>query len=233
MDWQELQRNRIDNVRKWRARYFHKAQEASPVLGYMVLWAVFNALYNVAYLPERKVQSIRERDGHPIPRMKYQRESKLLKDFSGCLSEEVGLINDLLAPHLRKALEAFSSRRPDICQPANRVTVAGQEYDLCAPIGIASIDRRVYREDGSVIYQYAPFDLELTEDGKLCDRRKFFRQLVFFLYQLRNNIVHGGAAFISVEKEIAGQALPVLQAIVDYVLKHEEVIYKASRYDAG
>jgi len=228
MDWEPIQQERLANIRQWYQDYY--VEDVPRTIRYMVLWAVFNALYNLAYLPKRKVTGIHEEDGHRIPNIWCMGEKEILKKFAVHLSRQDGLLTQLLQGDTRRSLEEFSSRMPNISQPTEEIDIEvdGEIISVDEFQGIASIDRRFYRDDGSVIYQYAPFDFDLNENDQPVDKVRMMRQLILFLYQLRNNIVHGGSAFISTRKLITEQALPVLKTIVDYILDHEELVTTAT-----
>jgi len=228
MNWSDLQSKRLENIREWYVDNYVETPYLPSVIKYMVLWAVLNALYNLAYLPARSISKVSEVDGYRIPLISTGAESEILKKFARKLSEHDGLISQLMCEDILGYLQEFAHRRPDVYQPNQKICceVKNKPYTFTVDEfrGIASIDRRVYRDDGSVLYQYSPFDLKLDEAGRPQDRTKFMRQLVRFLYQLRNNIVHGGSAFVSTKKMIATQALPVLETIVDYVFAHDELV---------
>ena len=228
MEWKQIQQERLSNVRQW--YWYYYVEDRPCIIRYMVLWAVFNALYNLAYLPKRKVTGIHEEDGHRIPNIWCMGEKEILKKFAVHLSRQDGLLTQLLQGDTRRSLEEFSSRMPNISQPTEEIDIEvdGEIISVDEFQGIASIDRRIYRDDGSVIYQYAPFDFDLNENDQPVDKVRMMRQLILFLYQLRNNIVHGGSAFISTRKLITEQALPVLKTIVDYILDHEELVTTAT-----
>jgi hypothetical protein len=91
--------------------------------------------------------------------------------------------------------------------------------------GIASIDNRLVLDDGTVLFQYQHLDLNLNKDNFPNDCRKLFRQLIFVLYQLRNNIVHGGSAAYFMQKtELSTGAIRLLDDIVWYILGHPELL---------
>jgi hypothetical protein len=231
MDWERIQRERLKSIDYW----YHDNYQAdiSPVIQYMVLWAVFNALYNLAYLPKRRVTNIREEYGHRIPTIWYTKEKEILRKFAIHLSKQDELVSGSLMDDNLQYLTEFSRRIPNVDQPAERITVEIKDekhaFEVAEFRGIASIDKRFYQDDGSIIYQYAPFDLDLDEDGAPIDRKKLLKQLIFFLYQLRNNIVHGGSASIQTKELIAKQAQPVLETIVDYIFAHEELVITAAQ----
>ena len=84
---------------------------------------------------------------------------------------------------------------------------------------------RLFLENGKVLFQYHCLDLDLAQDNLPKDRRNFFLQLLYMLYQLRNNIVHGGsAAFFMQKTDLTVGALRLLDALVQYLFHHSELL---------
>jgi hypothetical protein len=231
MDWERIQQERLESIHDWHRRNYVRPREIPipPVVRYMTLWAVFNALYNVAFLPKRRVRSV---SSNGIPYIRYKGDKSKIKEFSRHISEQSDLVKALVEQHY-ETLRGFSNRRPRIDQPHPEITVQVDGEERVFKIedfrGIASIDNRYYLEDGSILYQYTFLDFDLNDNGEPNDSEKFMQQLLLFLYQLRNNIVHGGAAFVETKKLVANQAIPVLETVVNHVLDHEEVIMTAAR----
>jgi hypothetical protein len=229
MDWERIQQRRLENIREWHLQNYVDAGGVPRVVRYIAFWAVFNALYNVAYLPKRRVKSVRK---NGIPYIRYKDDKSMIDEFSKHPSGQSELVKELIEEHL-ESLQEFSSRRPNVDQPHPEITVEveGEERVFKTEDfrGIASIDHRYYLENGSILYEYTYFDLDLNERGEPNDSDKFMQQLLLFLYQLRNNIVHGGSASIETQELITNKAIPVLETIVKYVLTHEEVIVTAAK----
>lgn len=58
------QQNRLSDVREWYRKFYlyrasHEEDPVDPVvIRYLILWAVFNALYNIPDMPNRRVSSV-------------------------------------------------------------------------------------------------------------------------------------------------------------------------------
>jgi hypothetical protein len=125
----------------------------------------------------------------------------------------------------------LAQRTPQVQQPPNTTAIQfeheHQSYTLNFDDlhGIASIDNRIYLENGKVLFQYHHLDLDLTQDNLPKDCRKFFLQLLYMLYQLRNNIVHGGsAAFFMQKTALSSEAIRLLDTIVWHLIDHPELL---------
>lgn len=73
IDWEKLQTERLENIQEWYIYHFQHSEfnHLFPVVGYMVLWAVFNAIYNLAYLPKRKFKGVKREFEYKIPKISY------------------------------------------------------------------------------------------------------------------------------------------------------------------
>jgi hypothetical protein len=60
--WQKFQFDRVSKIHEWYQQYYENAPLSDPLIQYIVLWSVFNALYNTYDLPNNKLaQKIRGR----------------------------------------------------------------------------------------------------------------------------------------------------------------------------
>jgi hypothetical protein len=233
--WQAYQRRRVDAIRAWFQDHDHEAN--TPMVRYIVLWSVFNALYNTAdipnnHLPNRrtgKYKFLKSR-GHLIPKICVNSEYQRINSISDRLAERDDFL-DCLEKYKEEIL-SLTDHRPRVDQPDNvdpnkifPITykedghwVEG-EFSFDTIRGIASLDRRTYVSEDLLFYQFAPLDNPWEENGEISNKELFVEQILFALYQIRNNIVHGGsAAFMISDKPLVGSALPILKEIVDYLL---------------
>jgi hypothetical protein len=203
---------------------------APESIRYMALWAVFNALYNIADYPKVKIKNVSIDDGQLIPIIRGRDENTKLCFISRKLSQDRQFVAEIMSYH-REFITHLAQRPPDVHQPPNVRSIQFQHedqsyvFDLSELYGIASLDNRIFLQNGTVLFQYRHLDLELDEDNSPHDRAKFFRQLIFMLYQLRNNIVHGGsAAFFMMKTELTISAIGLLESIVQHLFGHTEIL---------
>jgi hypothetical protein len=158
--WREYQRWRTDAIRAWRDK---NDQEAlNPLIRYIVLWAVFNALYNTADLPKNELAQNQEgkpifqkRRGYLIPKIIVRKEHERIESISERLAEKDDFL-DLLKDHRDKIL-SLSNHRPPVVQqddfdPTQDIPVTywggrqwlDGEFSFDSIKGIASLDRRTY-----------------------------------------------------------------------------------------
>jgi hypothetical protein len=227
----EYQGERVDNVRSWYEQIYLPLDGHVPEsIRYMTLWAVFNALYNIADYPKVKLRSVSSDEGIIKPYIRGRDDDKKLRYISRQLAKDNELIADVFRNH-EAFVKELAQRKPEIQQPLETELIQFEfntqtfTLNLSELQGIASIDNRVFLENGAVLFQYHHLDLDLNKDGLPKDRPKFFRQVAFMLYQLRNNIVHGGsAAFFSHKTKLTVGAISLLNAIVQYLLNHSELL---------
>ncbi len=194
----------------------------------MALWAVFNALYNIADIPKVTIKSVMVDDGITKPNIRGRSEDAKLRFISRRFAEDDQFTTELLRDN-RGFIKYLSTRTPEVQQPTGTTAIQyeyeGQRYtcDLANLHGIASIDNRCFLPNGEVLFQYHHLDLDLDANGFPIDRQKFYRQLIFMLYQLRNNIVHGGSATFFMHKtRLSIGAIRLLNSLVQYLFNHPE-----------
>lgn len=227
----DYQRERVNDVRQWYENIYCLLDGHAPEsIRYMTLWAVFNALYNIADYPKVKLKKVSEDEGKPNPNIRGQKEKEKLVFISKSISKDKKLVASIFQNHI-EFIKHLAQRRPEVHQPPGVTSINfehnGQNYslNLSGLYGIASIDNRLFLDDGSVLFQYHHLELNLNKDKLPKDPQKFFKQLIFMLYQLRNNIVHGGsAAFFMQKTELSSGAISLLDDIVRHLLDHPELL---------
>jgi hypothetical protein len=236
----EYKRQRLDNIKLWHDFvYCTLPKETHMAAKYVLLWAVFNAIYNVAssQFETITVDALRFRqgdDGFRLPRRHYVSERDALKSIACRMTlharEEV---EQIVAKHV-ETLKHFSQRKPQVRQPEGidleseiLGTVNGHRYSvrLSDIRGIASLDRRVFLDDGRVLFEYSSLVLELDDNNRPVDFERLMSQLVLYLYQIRNNVVHGGSACsYEVEPELARKGLFILTDLVKLAFDNPNII---------
>ncbi len=227
----DYQRERVNDVRQWYKNIYRPLEGNAPEsIRYMTLWAVFNALYNIADYPKVELRSVSLDDGKTKPYIRGRDDDKKLRFISRSISKDTELVASIFQNHI-EFINRLAQRRPEVHQPSGVTSINfehnGQNYslNLSGLHGIASIDNRLFLGDGSVLFQYHHLELNLNKDNLPKDRQKFFRQLIFVLYQLRNNIVHGGsAAFFMHKTELSIGAMRLLDHIVRHIFDHSELL---------
>jgi len=227
----EYQREMVSDVHSWYNDVYLTLDNFVPEnIRYMALWAVFNALYNIADYPKVKLRSVSVVEGKVKPYIRGRSEDDKLRFISRQLAQDKQIVTIVMQNH-REFIDYLAQRFPQVRQPPD-TTVIKFEYDsqpymldLSNLHGIASIDNRIFLENDSVLFQYHHLDLVLDKENLPADRANFFRQIVFMLYQLRNNIVHGGsAAYDMQKKDISSGALQLLDNIVRHLLESPELL---------
>lgn len=228
----QYQRERVNDVNSWYTDVFRSLDGHAPEsIRYMALWAVFNALYNIADYPKVTLKSVSsDDDGKIKPYIRGRDDDKKLRLIARKLSPDTQFVTSILRDHL-EFITHLAQRTPEVQQPPNTTTIRfeheHQSYtlNLSDLHGIASIDNRLFLEDGKVLFQYHHLDLDLTRENLPKNRRKFFLQLLYMLYQLRNNIVHGGSAAYFMQKTyLSAGAISLLDAIVQHLLDQPELL---------
>jgi len=226
------QLERVNDIRNWYEDVYRPLDGRAPEsIRYMTLWAVFNAIYNVADYPRVKLKSVNpDDDGFIKPYIRGRDEDTKLRYISRRIAQDAQFTNSVLREH-REFITHLAQRTPEVRQPPGTQSIQfehdGQSYtlELSELRGIASLDNRVILDNGAVLFQYHHLELEVDGNNLPKDRQKFFRQLVFMLYQLRNNIVHGGsAAFFMRKTELTIGAIKLLVTFVRYLLDHPELL---------
>lgn len=231
MDLSNYQLERVTDVRRWYEDVHRPLDGHAPEsVRYMTLWAVFNALYNIADYPKVEIRSVSIEDNKTKPKIRGRDDEKKLRFIARSISKDTELVTSIVHDHF-EFINFLVQRNPEVYQPSGVTSINfehnGQSYtlDLSNLYGIASIDNRLFLKNGSVLFQYHYIELDLDTDNLPKDRPKFFRQLIFVLYQLRNNIVHGGsAAFFMRKTELSIGAIRLLDDIVRHILDHPELL---------
>jgi hypothetical protein len=139
-------------------------------------------------------------------------------------------------------INAFVNRIPAVAQregvdPAEQMPIVYKDQDgewvedLFSPTaihGIASLDHRLFLADGYKFFEYAAIESPWDAEGNLIDLEITVKQLLNILYQLRNNVVHGGVVSDK-RKSIINDALPILQKFVELVFANVDQIYTGER----
>lgn len=231
MTLSNYQLERVADVRRWYEDIHRPLDGHAPEsVRYMTLWAVFNALYNIADYPKVELKSVSSDDGKTKPYIHGRNDDKKLRFISRSISKDISLVTTIMQDHF-EFINLLTQRKPEVHQPSGVTSIDfehdGQSYtlDLTDLHGIASIDNRLFLKNGSVLFQYHHIELNLNKDNLPKDRQKFFRQLLYILYQLRNNIVHGGsAAFFMRKTQLSIGAIRLLDDIVRHLLDHPELL---------
>lgn len=227
----DYQLQRVHDISKWYENVFRPLDGHAPEsIRYMALWAVFNALYNIADYPKVVLRGVLVDDGKVKPYIRGRDEDKKLRFISRCFIKDDPFTASLVRDN-REFITYLSQRRPEVQQPEGMASIqfehAGKCYklDLSNLHGIASLDNRLFLKNREVLYQYHHLDLEFCSEGLPKDRQKFYRQLLYMLYQLRNNIVHGGSASFFMHKtKLTGGAIKLLDTLVQYLFRHTELL---------
>lgn len=134
-----------------------------------------------------------------------------------------------------EVLKELANHCPTVGQPDGTIEltyeVIGKKcrLDTSKLRGVASLDRRLVREDGSVLFMYAPFHLNRNDVETTAGRERLIKELVFVLYQIRNNIVHGGSAsFFMMEAPLAAGTLQILEDLVEYLFERPNILLKSN-----
>ena len=234
--WRDYQRNRIESIRCWLQEQV--LDGTSPMICYIIYWAVFNALYNTVdlpynHLPNRRNNRYRftQRRGHILPIICVNSDSKRITLIAKRLADDDNFIKRV--EQHRDAIIELSDHEPPVGQ-ANHLNrddnieityeegtsnwING-EFSIRSIRGIASLDRRLFLKNDLIIYQYAPLDNQWNDAAQIENRDLFVEQLLFVMYQIRNNIVHGGSATFRISKKpLVNLAFPILEDIVEYFL---------------
>ncbi len=224
------QQERITHIRNWYQMWsdLHLDKELDSSVRYLLAWTVFNALYNVADMPNRKPKKPSQSTGQP--RVSWTRERSKLKKIAHRLAANGDFIQDLYRRN-RDFCDQLASRTPQVSQP-DPVDEIPYEVDGEVFIfhsneirGVASLDNRVILDGGYKLFEYETLVIEKRKDGTLIDPKIFIRHMVFVLYQIRNNVAHGGsAAFFLRGNKVSEGAITVLDHIVRHLLKNQDIL---------
>ena len=224
----QYQLERIEAIRCWFHEYYIDGLD--PMISYIILWAVFNALYNTIDLPNNVIRGAYTEEIPPNPYIKGSGERQKIDALSQKISTDEAFIRTLMERHSFHIHE-LSTHIPSVTQP-NKIRELkftpdnndDHEYvfNLNEVRGVASLDNRKFLEDGSVLFQYRRLNLDLDDNHYPRNPCNFLKQLSLVLYQIRNNIVHGGtAAYNMKEKPLLVFALPILEEIVRYLIEQD------------
>jgi Apea-like HEPN len=246
--WNKFQLERVQNICEWYQEHYKHPQNNDPIIKYIILWSVFNALYNTSDLPNNHLPEkingryrFYDRDGYKLPAIIVNGDSDRVKKIAKKLADLDTFTALFDQPKLRRRIRIFVDRIPTVTQDeridVNRAMpiafkknkqLIEEEFVPASIRGVASLDNRLFLTDGYKFFVYASIDKPSYKDGKLIDKEKTTKQLLNVLYQLRNNVVHGGTA-ASIKKEIILDALPILQAIVEFIFDNRDEIYKGEK----
>jgi len=227
----DYQRERVNDVRQWYENTY-RPLEGYPAqsIRYMALWAVFNALYNIADHPKVKLRNVKEESGVIKPYIRGRGEDDKIGFISKQLGQDEKFVAAIIGNHF-EFITHLAHRTPEVQQPPNTKSIQfahdGQSYtlDLSKLHGIASLDNRVFLDDRKALFQYHHLELDLNNGNLPKDKEKFCQQLIYMLYQLRNNIVHGGsAAFFMQKTELTIGAMSLLDDIVQYLFANPQLL---------
>ena len=232
----QYQLERIGAVRSWYDDVYRPLDGHAPEsIRYMALWAVLNALYNIADYPNVKLRRVNNDNGIIKPYIRGRGEEDKLRFIARQLAQDDQFSAAIVHHHLDFIVH-LAQRTPEVQQPPNTRVVEfvfdGNSFllDLSQLHGLASLDNRVFLDNQTVLFQYHHLELDLDGNNLPRDRNKFFRQLIFMLYQLRNNIVHGGsAAFFMKKTQLSVGAIRLLNDIVHQLLDHPSLLEQDDR----
>jgi len=236
IDMSKYQLQRVQDAQQWYEQVYRTLGESVPIsIRYMTLWAVFNALYNIADYPNVSLKKVIQ-EGEKIKPVIYgSHERDKLTHISKIISKNIDFVHDLISRN-RAFITLLSRRRPVVEQPEGITTIdfthntQAYKIDLSQIWGIASLDNRKIQEDGTVLFQYASLDSELNPETLIPEDPKIFTdQIIFMLYQLRNNIVHGGSTAFFMEKtRLSSGAIHILNDLVRYLLDQPQLLQQES-----
>jgi hypothetical protein len=247
--WQAFQQDKVNKIHAWYVEHYEHAYVDDPLIKYIVLWSVFNALYNVYDVPNNKLPEkmqgrykFKKRFGYMVPIIIVARDSDRIKKFAKKLASLESLVDIVHHDNMRNQINAFVNRIPAVAQRegadlTEQVPIVYKNEDgewvedLFSPTaihGVASLDHRLFLANGYKFFEYAAIQSPWNEKGDLIDLDITAKQLLNVLYQLRNNVVHGGVVSDK-RKSIISDALPILQKFVEFVFATVDQIYTGER----
>ena len=235
----QYQAQRIESVAEWHRRVASPqvtdGQDSS--VRYLLLWTTFNALYNLLDMPKRKLRKPDEETGSP--RLVHRGERAKLDGVAKLLAQDNVFLAGLLDQHIA-FLQDLAQRFPGVSQPdaADDIHYSAKGEEFCFHLkqarGVASLDNRVILDDGHKVFEYSTLTEPITQKAVLAKPERFMRELVFVLYQIRNNVAHGGsAAFFRRGNKVADGAIAVLSSIVQSLLEHRGLLVESAAPAAG
>ena len=97
--WQDFQRDKAHKLHAWYTEHYKHAYVDDPLIKYIVLWSVFNALYNTYDLPNNKLPEkingrirFRNRFGYKVPVINVSRDFDRVKKFADKLALTNGFV---------------------------------------------------------------------------------------------------------------------------------------------
>lgn len=189
---------------------------------FMSLWSAFNNCYTTLYerdngptfefVPDR----IRK-DGEleiPTPKPKARESDQLLYVVERLLEERALLTEMALMPET----EFFLNRTPRWHGEEIPVDAKGQVLN-----GVLNVGRTTCREHPVWSPLARGWCEEVrdhgTDDAAYCE---FARQIVFLLYTVRNNLMHGGKNVDDrYDRRVVAKAVPLLEALLEWLMGPE------------
>ncbi len=247
--WQDFQQDKVHQIHAWYAEHYKHAYIDDPLIKYIVLWSVFNALYNIYDVPNNKLPEkmrgrykFKKRFGYQVPIIIVSGDSDRLRKFAKRLASLETFVDVVNHASTRNRINAFVSRIPAVAQRegmdlTEQVPIVSKDengewvdnlFSPTAVHGVASLDHRLFLADGYKFFEYAAIESPWNEKGDLINLDTTTKQLLNVLYQLRNNVVHGGVVSDK-RKSIINDALPILQRIVDFVFATADQIYTGEK----
>lgn len=243
--WQNFQLDRVQKIQQWYVNHYRQAHTHDPIIQYIVLWSVFNALYNTLDIPNNTLPDkvngrykFKLRLGYKIPVIKTSSDFDRLMKIAEKLAGNMLFIALLNEEYIKQLIEIFVKRIPSIVNqekinanraipitlPSENNQLTEDEFIPASIRGVASIDRRLFLSDGYKFFEYAAIDNPWNDHGELVGPELTTKQLFNVLYQLRNNVVHGGTTAHR-RKDIINEALPILDAVVGFIFENRDDIY--------
>jgi len=244
--WREFQSDRVSKIREWYQEHYKNVQIGDPLIQYIVLWSVFNALYNTYDLPNNHLPEkingryrFKDRLGYKLPAIRASGDFDRVKKFAGKLAGFDTFATLLNGDQMKSHIAIFVDRIPSVAQDeeidVNRAIpiilqndsekwVVESEFTPASIRGVASLDHRLFLTDGYKFFEYAAMDNPWNAQAQLISIETTTKQLLNVLYQLRNNIVHGGSTAYH-RKEIILEAKPILEEIIGFVFNNVNYIF--------
>lgn len=183
-----------------------------PFQQYFSLWAAFNTIYTlVAERQGVKVEEVLEEDGRPktimlwdytFPRVRVPGERDQINEAITQLSDRT---KDVIILHA--STHFFVERVPRDVD--GQFDSRGQRIN-----GVLNISRTVSPE----LPVWSPINPDAYEQylsGDFSQRDLLAEQIVFMLYTIRNNLVHGGKRMDDAnDEQVVKMALPILEIVV-------------------
>jgi hypothetical protein len=248
--WKIFQLERVQNIHEWYKEHYLHMQIHDPIIKYIILWSVFNALYNTSDLPNNHLpEKVNGRYrflcklGHKTPKINISRDFERIKKIAEKLVGLGAFTKLFTHQDVKRHISTFVNRIPSVAQDEGideyraipiilqdekeKWTVES-EFILASIRGVASLDYRLFLADGYKFFEYSSIDNPWDAHGKQKDILLTTQQLLSVLYQLRNNTVHGGSTAHH-KKDIIFDGQPILEAIVEFIFEYREEIYTGEK----